>query len=415
MEPPRGRTKVVHVITRMILGGAQENTLFTVQGLHQHPEYDTVLITGPAIGREGELLEEAKASGIEVVLMPEMRREIHPWRDLRALRSLTRILRETEPHIVHTHSSKAGILGRVAARRASIPVIIHTIHGQAFHPNLNRLTNSLFIKLERYVSRFTHKIITVADAMTEQAVAAGVAPEEKFVTVRSGMEVEHFLGSDKHREETRQRFGFSPEHVVVGKIARLAPLKGYEYMLELIAELCPRHPQLRFMFVGDGQLWHELEATAEAMGIRDKIVFTGLVPATEVPACISAMDIVVHTSLREGLARVLPQALLSCKPVVSFDIDGAREVVLNGETGFLVEPRSMPGLIQSVETLVQDPALGRRMGERGRELCRHPFDKKVMVEEIIEVYREFFPLPVSSGQEASYDTGHPVPSAVESA
>jgi len=399
----------------MILGGAQENTLYTVQGLHQSADFDAALITGPAIGPEGELIEQAKASGLRLLLVPEMRREVHPWRDIKTFLTLTRMLRELAPDIVHTHSSKAGILGRMAARRAGVPVIIHSIHGQAYHENQNRLINALFISLERWVSRYTDRIISVADAMTEQAVAAGVAPAPKFVTIRSGMEVETFLESGSLRDETRKRLGFEPDHVVVGKVARLAPLKGYEYMIEACADLVPRHPQLRFLFVGDGTLRRQIEAEAERHGIRGRIVFTGLVPASQIPGLIGAMDILAHASLREGLARVLPQALISGKPAVSFDIDGAKEVVIDGETGYLVEPKSVPGLVKAIERLVDDPAQRERMGARGRELWARPFDKGVMVEEIIGVYREFFPFPSSVLDPATSETDNRVPSAVESA
>jgi len=399
----------------MILGGAQENTLYTVQGLHRDPAFDATLITGPAIGPEGELIEQAKASGFRLLLVPEMRREVHPWRDLKTFLTLTRMLRELSPQIVHTHSSKAGLLGRMAARRAGVPVIIHSIHGQAYHENQNRFLNALFIGLERRVSRYTGKIISVADAMTDQAVAAGVAPSRKFVTIRSGMEVETFLESGRLRDETRARLGFEPDHVVVGKIARIAPLKGYEYLVEACADLVPRHPQLRFLFVGDGTLRPQIEAEAERYGIRDRIVFTGLVPASQIPGLISAMDILAHASLREGLARVLPQALLSGKPAVSFDIDGAREVVIDDETGYLVEPKSVPGLIDAIERLAGDPARRERMGARGQELWARPFDKDVMVEEIIKVYREFFPQPSSALDPAASETDNRVPSAVGSA
>lgn len=370
----------------MILGGAQENTLYTVLGLNQKPGYEVTLVTGPAIGPEGELLEEARKSGIRVMLVPEMRREIHPWRDFQTLLSLTRLLKELSPEIVHTHSSKAGILGRLAARRAHVPFILHTIHGQAFHPNQNWILNTLFKNLEWYVSRFTDRIITVADAMRDQAVAAGIAPASKFITIYSGMDVGAFLNGHGRRTEMRRKLGFGEEQTVVGKVARLAPLKGYEYIIELAHELMPRHPELRFLFVGDGQLRTELEAQAQRLGVRDRIVFAGLVPAQEVPAYLSAMDILVHASLREGLARVLPQALISGKPVVSFDVDGAREVVRNEETGFLVRAKDLRGLVESVEKLVAQPALGKRMGERGRELFTRQFDQEVMVDRIDELY-----------------------------
>jgi glycosyltransferase involved in cell wall biosynthesis len=372
----------------MILGGAQENTLFTCEGQHLDSNNEVTLITGPAIGREGELVERAKECGFQVILVDEMRREVNVWLEFLTLRSLTRHLRELKPDVVHTHSTKAGILGRMAAQKARVPVVIHTIHGPPFHPNQIWIKNAFFIALERYAAKKSDKILCVADAMSQQAIDAGVAPADMFVTVRSGMEVEHFRDSSKHREEMRRKLGFAEGEIVVGKIARLAHLKGYEFMIELAQSLCPKYPNLKFMFVGDGALHDSLQRQAQESGIGDRIVFTGLVPATEIPACISAMDILVHTSLREGLARVLPQALISGKPVVSFDIDGAREVCLNEETGFLIPPKDQMALEEGVEKLIADPDLKARLGARGQELFTEAFSKEVMVEQINDIYRQ---------------------------
>jgi len=372
----------------MILGGAQENTLFTCEGQHHDLNNEVTLITGPAIGREGELIERARECGFRVIVMDEMRREINPWLEFLTLRLLTRHLRELKPDVVHTHSSKAGILGRMAAQKAKVPVIIHTIHGPAFHPNQTWIKNAFFIALERYAARKSDKILCVADAMSQQAIEAGVAPADRFVTVRSGMEVEHFRDSAKHREGMRKKLGFKQDEIVVGKIARLAHLKGYEFMIKLAQNLCQKYPNLKFMFVGDGALHDSLQKQARESGIGDRIVFTGLVPANEIPAFISAMDILVHTSLREGLARVLPQALISGKPVVSFDIDGAREVCINDETGFLIPPMDQRALEKGVENLILDPGLRARLGVRGQELFSEAFSKEVMVAQINEVYRQ---------------------------
>ena len=396
--------KIVHIITRMILGGAQENTLFTCEGQHLDPNNEVILITGPAIGREGELVERARECGFQVIMVDEMRREINPWLDFLTLRSLTRHLRELQPHVVHTHSSKAGILGRMAAQKAKVPVVIHTIHGPAFHPNQMWIKNAFFIALERYATRKSDKILCVADAMSQQAIDAGVAPADMFVTVRSGMEVEHFRDSPRHREEMRRKLGFEQDEIVVGKIARLAHLKGYEFMIELAQNLCPRYPNLKFMFIGDGALHDSLQQQAQESGIGDRIVFTGLVPATEIPACISAMDILVHTSLREGLARVLPQALISGKPVVSFDIVGAREVCLNDETGFLIPPRDQKALEDAVEKLIVNPNLRTQLGTKGQELFTGAFSKEVMVEQINEVYRKC--LAIKAPEALAKDAGH---------
>jgi len=379
--------RIVHIITRMILGGAQENTLLTCRGLHEHADYDVTLVTGPAIGPEGELLGEAERLGLKVVVVPQLRRALHPWRDFVSLRALRRILRDPKPQIVHTHSSKAGILGRSAAHAVGVPVIVHTIHGLPFHPYERWWRNALYVRLERRAARWTDRLVSVADAMTEQAVAAGVADREKFVTIYSGMETETFLTADEQRAAMRARLGFRDDEFVVGKVARLFELKGYEYVLEAAPRVLAAHPNVRFLFVGDGILRGKFEATAEQLGIRDKIVFAGLVPASEVAGYISAMDALVHASLREGLARVLPQALLAGKPVVSFNVDGAREVVIPGETGHLAPPRSVDGLVASLLEVIEHPERAAAMAERGRELCRQRFPWQKMVAQLHQLYR----------------------------
>ena len=379
--------RIAHVITRMILGGAQENTLLTCRGLHEHPDYDVHLITGPAIGPEGELLSEAERLGIPVTIVPQLRREIRPWRDLSSAFALTRILRELKPDIVHTHSTKAGVLGRWAARRARVPVVVHTIHGLAFHPYERWWRNKLYIAAERMAARWTDQFVCVADAMAAQALAAGIGQRERFVTVYSGMETEAFLDSGSQRAATRNELGIGADEFVVGKIARLFALKGYEYVIEAAVRVLAAHPSVRFVFVGDGILRERLEAQAERLGIRDRIVFVGLVPSREVPRYIAAMDVLVHASLREGLARVLPQALLAGKPVVSFDVDGAPEVIIPGETGYLVEPKSVDGLVSSIVDVIEHPDQAAAMAARGRELCRERFAWRTMVAELDALYR----------------------------
>ena len=380
-------TKVVHIITRLILGGAQENTLLTVKGLQQMHGYDVTLVTGPAIGPEGELLSDARKSGAKVVVFDELRRELHPWRDWRSLRKLTKFLREERPDIVHTHSSKAGILGRIAAKRAGVPVITHTIHGQSFHHNLPWWQYKLFLALERRCSRCCKRIISVCDAMTDQAVEAGVAPREKFVTIYSGMEVERFLDDGVDREQFRKRLGFGPEHIVVGTLARLAELKGHEDIIEAAGRTREEFPNLVLLFVGDGALRGQLEDQARRVGLGDRVFITGMVDWREVPGYLKAMDVLVHASLREGLARALPQALLCGVPAISYDVDGAREVVLPGETGWLVEPRSVDGLADALTQALRDPDGARKLALQGRELCTKRFPAGIMVERIHQLYQ----------------------------
>lgn len=336
--------KIAHVITRLILGGAQENTLLSVEDQHHLWGDEVTLITGPAIGPEGSLIERARAKQLNLRIIPELRREIHPLRDWRSYRQIVALLREIKPQIVHTHSSKAGVLGRAAAHKLRLPVV-HTIHGSPFHLFQSRPAHEAYRWAEKWAARRCDLLISVCDAMTEQYVAAGVAPRDKFVTVYSGMEVEPFLNPPRPRDEVRGELSFGPEHIVVGKVARLFELKGHADVIEAARTVVARNPNVRFLFVGDGLLRDALAAGISQAGLASHFVFTGLVPPERVPELVAAMDIVVHASLREGLARVLPQALIAGKPVISYDIDGAREVVLPGKTGFLLPPRDRKSVV----------------------------------------------------------------------
>ena len=378
--------RIAHIITRLILGGAQENTLLCCEDLIRLFHEDVLLITGPPLGPEGSLLERARTKGVPVKIVPSLRRAIHPWLDWQSYWAIYRILRQFDPDVVHTHSAKAGILGRLAAWRLGVPVIVHTVHGAPFHPYQSRFAWWFCREAEKWAARYCHKLITVADAMKDLLVEHKVAPPEKCVTIFSGMEIEPFLGCDVHREQARKELGYAPEHVVVGKIARLFPLKGHEDLIDAADKAVKVNPQLRFLCVGGGILQKRLKKKVKKLGLASYFRFVGLVPPEELPQFLSAMDIVVHTSLREGLARVLPQALLAGKPVVSYDIDGAREVVLPEKTGVLLRPRDVEGLAAAILRLAEAPRLRFQWGQNGRQWCAERFAHEKMTREIHALY-----------------------------
>ncbi|MGQ9503781.1 MAG: glycosyltransferase family 4 protein [Thermogutta sp.] len=380
--------RVVHIITRLIVGGAQENTLLTCEDLIHTYHDDVLLVTGPPLGPEGSLLERARAGGIPIKMVVSLRRAINPWHDLHAYFGIRHILREFRPEVVHTHSAKAGILGRGAAASLPIPVIVHTVHGAPFHPYQPRVAQAFVIACEKWAARRCHAFISVADAMTDLMVNAGIADRSKFTTIYSGMEIEPFLHSADHRAAMRQHLGYEDNDVVIGTIARLFHLKGHDDILAAAEAIISRHPQVRFLWVGDGILRTRFEEDIRRRGWSKLFHLAGLVPPEELPRWLAAMDIVVHTSLREGLARVLPQALLAGKPVVSYDIDGAREVVVSGETGYLIPPRDIPRLTEALDTLIQSPQLRDKFAAVGRERCMQMFDRRKMSEQIRELYME---------------------------
>ncbi|HET7291014.1 MAG TPA: glycosyltransferase family 4 protein [Vicinamibacteria bacterium] len=382
--------RILHVITRLILGGAQENTLLTVIGQQSEPRYRVTLLSGIDEGPEGNLHERARAAGVDLILEPTLVRPIQPLTDLRCLVRLWRFMRRGRYDIVHTHSSKAGILGRVAARLAGVPIVVHTLHSLVFHEYQQAWKNRLYIALKRLCAPLTDALISVNDKTTEGALAAGIGRPEQYLTIFSGMELEPFLAVRDALPvaEAKRRLGIPQDAPVVGKIARLFPLKGHEQFFEAAERIAAAEPRAFFLLVGNGTLREELEQRAQRLGIAPRTVFAGLVPPEQVPACIQAMDVVVHASLREGIARVIPQAGAVGKPVVAFAMDGAPEVIRDGVSGCLVPPRDAAALAERTLALLGDPARRRAMGEAGREFAAEHFRVETMVERIDAVYEK---------------------------
>ena len=376
--------KILHVITRLIVGGAQENTLLTVKGLSEKGE-SVFLATGPPIGPEGSLMDEAGKLRAGLILIPEMRREVNPILDFISFLKLYFLMLREKFDIVHTHSSKAGILARVAAKLAGVKIIVHTIHGLPFHPYQNRFLNFFYVMLERFAAHFTDRIITVCDAMKRKALSAGIAVDEKFITIYSGMDLDPFLQVSGDVRKKKFELGIREGEKVIGKIGRFFPLKGHKYLIQAAPEVVKVFPNVKFLLVGDGILRDNLELEIKRFGLSDRFIFAGLVKREDIPLLISVMDIVVHTSLREGLARVLPQAIASGKPVVSFDIDGAGEVVIPGKTGFIVPPEDVGALSKAIVDALSAPG---RFGPSSRKFVDPDFRAETMVDRIDELYHE---------------------------
>jgi glycosyltransferase involved in cell wall biosynthesis len=381
--------RIAHIITRLIIGGAQENTILNCEDLINDYGDDVLLIVGPTTGPEGTLMNRAVRT-IPTVVLPHLIRSISPCHDVAAYREIKKVLQKFQPDVVHTHSAKAGIIGRVAAWNLGVRVVVHSVHGAPFYPFQNCVVREFYKYCESWAARRCHVMISVADAMTDLMVAGKIAPKEKFVTVYSGMEVKPFIESEKFRTSVRKQFGFTENHIVIGKIARLFRLKGHEFIIAAARSIIEQIPNVRFFFVGNGILTERYRCEINRLGLGDYFIFAGLVLPERIPAMISAMDIVIHTSLREGLARVLPQALLAGKPVISYDIDGAKEVVLNGKTGYLLPPQSVTELADAVIRLAENPILRNEMGNTGRQLFSQQFDHHYMTQQIRQIYLKYY-------------------------
>lgn len=397
--------KIVHIITRLILGGAQENTLITCRVLAEHG-HDVTLITGPALGPEGALFEQAKDAGFDLIVVRKMRREIHPLNDMLAYFEIKKHLKRIRPDIVHTHSAKAGVLGRLAAyalkgkfQSKKTPYVVHGVHGLSFHPYQSAFLNRLYIGIEKFAGKRTDRFVSVADIMTEKSLAAGIGREDQYVTAYSAIEEDDFLGypGDQAINDFRRKYGINEQAIVIVTIGRLTELKGHDYIIESAMTLATEYENCVWLFVGDGRLTGEIKKQIQLASLGYRFKFTGLLPPDQIPLAIHASDILVHCSLREGLARVLPQAMLCGKPVVSFDIDGAKEVV-NEETGFLIDPEDTGQLVEACSRLIEDQELRNELGENGRNSVIEKFAPETMVGVIEEVYAELM------GEKTAFDS-----------
>lgn len=382
------KVRVLHVITRMIVGGAQENTLFTAALQTKNPRYDVTLLTGVDDGLEGDLHDAARAEGVRLVIEPLLVRPIRPLRDLRALLSLRRFMEDGRYDIVHTHSSKAGILGRMAAHRARVPIIVHTLHSLVFHEYEKAWKNALYIALKRLCAPWTDSFISVNQKTLDGALAHGIGAPEKHVKIFSGMDLRPFLNISKELSaaQARKQAGIPEAALVVGKVARLFPLKGHDLFMDAAAKIAAVRPDVHFLLVGGGVLRDALEGQALKLGILDRVHFSGLVRPEQVPALIQAMDVVVHSSLREGIARVIPQAGAVGKPVVTFEMDGAPEVIRNGLSGYLAPPQDTAVMAQRVVELLASETDRARMGQEGQKFARENYSAGLMVDRINAVY-----------------------------
>ncbi len=378
---------VSHVITRLIVGGAQENTISSVIGLADLPSAKVELISGPTDGLlpEGSLEPRLSSFKGHFEIEPHLVRPVSPLNDVLAYLSLRRRYLHKRPDIVHTHSGKAGIIGRLAARAAGVKCIIHTIHGPSFGVYQGKISNAVFLKAEQIAAGATDHFIGVADAMCRQYLQAGIGKSDQYSTIYSGFDLGAF-STAKPDPDLREKSGLKETDFVVGKIARLFDLKGHKELFSVLPALVQKIPNLKLLLVGGGPHRERFESQLSQMGLRDRVVFTGLISPEEVPKWIGLMDVLVHLSWREGLPRALPQALAAGKPVVAFDLDGAPEVCIPGKTGVLVQPNDEPSLIEALVKLATQPELRRSLGQQGKKLVETRFTVESMVRSIHDLY-----------------------------
>jgi len=353
------------------------------------------LAFGPIFGPEGSMLDRVRAFShdgacITTHEIPAMVREVNPIKDWIAMRQLRALIREIRPDIVHTHSSKAGVLGRGAAwkegGRSNRLGVVHTVHGPSFHAHLPAWKNSMYIASERYGAKRCHAAVSVADAMTEQYVRAGIGEQSLYTTVRSGMEAERFLNAKDQRDAVRARLGFAKTDFVLGTVSRLAEHKGHDDILDALGDELRVRANVKLLWVGDGWWRDRLIARAREMGLCEQLVTPGLVPPEEVASHIGAMDALIHPSYREGLPRAVVQSLLAGVPVIAHDVDGTREACIEGVTGRLVPPGDHAALREATVWTIDHLEDAQMLAAEGRSRCAEQFSVRAMVDGLDAVY-----------------------------
>jgi glycosyltransferase involved in cell wall biosynthesis len=381
----KSEIKILQIITLFSIGGATETVVSMAERLIKKG-YKVDIATGPHINSEGSMYDTAEEKKLSVITFRNLRREINLLRDIAIIIQLALFIRKGNYDVVHTHSSKAGVVGRIAAFLANTPLILHTVHGLPFHRYQPEIKKKFFIWVEKFSNLFSNKIIAVTDTIIQTMLDEKIGSKDKYYMVRSGFDTSNYQQNGNQRNFLRHRYGINENDIVIGKIARLSELKGHKYLLEAFIPVSHKIPNAKLLIVGNGELEYELKRLVESKKIGDKVIFSGLITPEEIPNVIEVMDILVHTSLLEGLARVLPQAIMMKKPVISFNLDGAHEVIKSGETGYLIQPLNVKDLSEKIIYLCQNPHLICKFGEEGKNFIGDQFSSEVMVDKIEEVY-----------------------------
>jgi glycosyltransferase involved in cell wall biosynthesis len=374
------KTTVCTIITMLELGGAQEVALFTAAHLDR-ARFRPVLLTGPG----GLLTEEAQAlPGVEVAIVPSLGRPIRPWRDLRALVELVRLLRRYRPQVVHTHSSKAGILGRWAAWLAGVPVIVHTIHGFGITPGQPAWLRALLIGLERLTGLITTHWVAVADVNIDEGLRRKFFRRERVTVIRPGIDPRPFQAplSSQERDRVRAELGAASGDKLVGMVACLKPQKAPLDFVAVAARVCARRPEARFALIGDGDLRAAVEEDIRLAGLEDRVRIAGW--RRDVPAVMRALDAFLLTSHWEGLARVLLEARAAAVPVVATRVGGAEEAITEGRHGRLCEAGDIEGLADRLCEVLA--ACGEGSPGRAGDDLPDEFDIHEMVRRVQQLY-----------------------------
>jgi len=381
----REKIKILRIIARLNVGGPAIQAISLNRELNNN-EFESTLVYGTVSEGEEDI---TKFPGMQVergILLPGLGRELHPLKDISTLLALIRIVRRERPDIIHTHTAKAGAVGRVAGVLCGVPILIHTFHGHVFHGYFSPLKTSIFKFIEKILAAFTTRIITISPAQKEEIQSLLGLSEKKFAVIPLGFNLDKF---EKCKElssgEFRKAINAGPEDFVITIVGRIVPIKNHALFLKVARLLLEKHNNLRFAIVGGGELQEQTEALARQLGISERVVFAGW--WSEIEKVYADTDITVLTSDNEGTPVCLIESLSAGVPVVSTDVGGVRDVVKDGESGLIALPADSSSLFAAIDELILNPELRMRMGERGRIAMRQRYSFDKLKSDIIAFYK----------------------------
>jgi glycosyltransferase involved in cell wall biosynthesis len=374
--------RIIHIHTLPVISGSGLNTYLTMSGMDR-ATFEVELACAPG----GRLIDLIRGRGMKVRLFKNLVQPLNPLKDLLGLIDLTRFLRKKRYHIVHTHNSKAGFIGRLAAKWAGVPIIVHTVHGFSFHDSEPAWRQILFRNLERLASRWCDKMVFISQPLIDWALRDRIAGREKILKIYSGIELDHFKPVlDEEKRAFKKEWGIEEEAPVVGMVSKLWEGKGHTTLIHAFEALKAEIPEAVLVIVGEGYLRDPLADLVNRLGLKDSVLFTGF--QMDVRRIIATFDVAVLPSFFEGMGRVLLEAMAMAKPVVASSVGGIPDLVHHGKNGLLVTPGSVSELKSGLLTLIRDKDLAKEMGKEGRKRISEEFSASRMAQSIEKLYRE---------------------------
>ena len=387
--------KILHIITRLDMGGSAQNTLLTCLKLSR--KYEMVLVCG--LSQESNMtdsereavdkqIDQAHENGVKIIKVSSLVRRISPVSDILALCDLIRIIKAEKPDVVHTHTSKAGLLGRMAAKIVSAPNIVHTPHGHIFFGHFGPVFSKIFLWIEKVFSTITDRVVALTGGESRDYKELNVYAPEKISEIHSGVDIEKFKRSPVGAVEKKRALGLDQNGLVVGFIGWLLPIKGPMHLLKAMENVWRDRDDVILVYIGKGDLDVDLRAEALKISANGRINFLGW--RNDIDEIMPVFDIFVLPSLNEGMGRVLVEAMAAGKPIVASNVGGIPDLVKHNHNGLLVPPGDEKALAAAIMQLINDPEKAKMMGQCGRELC-HQFSLDAMIEKIDQLYMELSP------------------------